>query len=366
MKSVIRVTLMMLLTVMLLAAAVVPAAAAAFNFDAAIQNFTVDAFNDRTLTIGESEEARGAIWTMNGDVDCLTSNPQVVTIDENGVVTAVGEGVAFVAIAVDDHVNAVTRYTVTAVGQTDDTDGDNSQQGVTPPTIHMDTDGFGDTMKSLFKGIFIGILCLLGGASVAFIVFVTVSTQKLSSQSMKTKELPEMEQTPATMVPTAALTFCTHCGKPFDGKSFCTQCGAARGEKGVYEVPTDGGMRAKDFEEAVNQWLAQNPYVADCRISIKTHNSLISPFVQRKFYVEKATIEYTLSDTPRQHKLGVAFIYKFRMFGPIGYNEKKHVEEWKENNPDCKVISTHGGHLQHFGTRSGFYAQYYNYVLFRK
>ena len=65
--------------------------------------------------------------------------------------------------------------------------------------------------------------------------------------------------------------------------------------------------------------------------------------------------------------LPVAFVllFVFQIWF-TGFSEKKHVEKWLENNRDCTVVSHQGGRIQHFDSNGGFYAQYYNYVLFKK
>ena len=174
----------------------------------------------------------------------------------------------------------------------------------------------------------------------ALLIYIIATTLHLSVTSTKKKELPVQRQTANTI--TTATT-----------------------NKQTYVVPINGKMTAKKFENTVNEWLAENPYVYDCKIKLDTKASLLSPFVGYKFFVKNAVIEYSVADRPQNSQYALAFIYKFRLFGPIGYSKEKHVAEWHANNTDCTVVSAHGGRIQHFGS-SGFFAQYYNYVFFHK
>lgn len=172
-------------------------------------------------------------------------------------------------------------------------------------------------------------------------IYIIVSMLRLSSVSMKKKILPAVYTTANTITDVSA------------------------GRK-TYIVPIKGKMTAKKFEQTVNEWFAENPYVYNCKIKLETKTSLLSLFVGYKFFVKSASIEYSVSDAPQKKQYAMAFIYKFRLFGSIGYSEEKHIAKWKENNPNCVVLSKHGGRIQHFSTNGCFWAQYYNYVFFSK
>ena len=136
------------------------------------------------------------------------------------------------------------------------------------------------------------------------------------------------------------------------------------GASNRYEFPIRGSMTVQKFEKQFNQWLAENPYITDCHLQLETKQRLIIPFVACKFVVKHAEITYRVSDT-KQPQHGFAFLYKFRPLGSLGYSGEKLTAQWKKNNPDCRIVNTHGGHIQHFG-RTGFFAQYYNYMFFKK
>lgn len=174
-----------------------------------------------------------------------------------------------------------------------------------------------------------------------FGIYNAVTTSRLSHTSMKKKELPERRQTANTITtPTA--------------------------EKKTYVVPINGRMTVQKAEKLINEWLAENPYIYNCKLKLETENSLISPFIKYKFFITEAVIEYSVADSLQACQYGLAFIYKYRFFGPIGYNEKKHVAEWQANNTDCQIISSRGGHIQHLHNGGLAWAQYYNYIFFKK
>lgn len=113
MKKIYRIILAIaLLSALLLSAAAPALAAENFDFQAAISEFQPDAFNDKTLTIGQTHQPMGAVWAASGT--CYLSNDAVLTIDAQGNVTAVGEGTCYVAIVATTGMYAVSRYTVTA------------------------------------------------------------------------------------------------------------------------------------------------------------------------------------------------------------------------------------------------------------
>lgn len=340
MKCFLKTALSYLAVLILLIGSVVPAFARGFDFEEEIKSFVPRGVNEVSLAVGETHRHIGAIWLPNAE--CMTSDDSVVTVDPvSGEVTAVGEGSASVAIVASANVFQLVRYDV-----------GNTQEN--PLSVF----GFLDW----FFVIWLVLLVLI----LACIIYVIVTTVWLSHKSMRERVLPERRETPATVRRgLAPLETCLKCGKPFGDASFCAECGTAKQQPNVWEFSVKGKMNVLRFEEMINEWLAENPYIYHCRLRLETHASLWRPFVTRKFFVKKAVLEFFVSDTPRTERYGFAFLYSFRPFGPLGFNEEKHVENWKKNNPDARVISSHGGRVQHFGN-NGFYAQYYNHVFFCK
>ena len=216
-----------------------------------------------------------------------------------------------------------------------------------------------DTLTIVIIAIVIPLFC--------FGIYCLVTMFVLSSKSMGCRQLPTRKRTINTLTaPMPDKQVCPKCGHVFGQEAFCPTCGSAKKTPTVFEVPIQGKMTAQKLEQYLNDWLAENPYIYNCQIQLDFRNSLLSPLVGHKFFVKKATITCQVSDKPQAHQYGFAFLYRFRFFGPIGYNEEKHVAQWKANNPHCQVLWHRGGHIQHFSNQGSFYAQYYNYVLYQK
>ena len=376
MKKTIRTLTVMVIAVLMLIIATIPALAAGFDFDTAIAEFKSTPLNTIALKVNETHTPTAALWAQQGIATCYSNDETVVTVSKEGTVTAVGEGTAYVAIDTGSMYELYC-YNVSAenkvennndtVGSTTGNENSNDNTSDINSTPNSGNSAYEDFLneseklqnqhqqnvdkfkeqaqafeeemqreqvKHKIKGaiIFTPIFALL--------IYIIATTLHLSVTSTKKKELPVQRQTANTITTVTA-------------------------NKQTYVVPINGKMTAKKFESTINEWFAANPYVCDCKIKLDTKASLLSPFVGYKFFVKNAVIEYSVADRPQNTQYALAFIYKFRLFGPIGYSKEKHVAEWQVNNTDCTVVSAHGGRIQHFGS-SGFFAQYYNYVFFKK
>lgn len=201
--------------------------------------------------------------------------------------------------------------------------------------------------------------------SLALYIFAT--TMYLSVTSTGPKQLPAMQITSATRRAAGAqVKFCPKCGASFDGHPFCSACGAPAQLRQTYRLPITGSITAQKAEKLVNDFLAQNPYIAECSMKLSYNSILMFPFVQLRFRVKAVELSYTLAEKPQPHRFGMAFLYKYRLFGSIGYSNAKLAKQWADNNRDCTVLSHTGSHIQHFSTRGNFEAHYYSYVFFKK
>jgi len=380
------------------------------GFEKAIEGFSAQHYNVISLKVGQMHSPLASTWVMGGG-EGFTSDPSVVTIDSDGVVTAVGEGSAYIYIVAVTGMDDIYYYTVEAAKDTatlpdedreevkdtqnstqdtqkapyvdgeDENDDEERNEPFFPSAGQNDENGHDDgesrddayndfqkdynKTKSFVLIMQKVVICLVA-AVLCIVIYSLITMAMLSVSSMKKKELPPRVQngnTITALIPDAK--FCPKCNTEFGNASFCPNCGSPKKQKAVFNVPIKRCMTAQKFEKYINAWLAENPYITDCKFRIENRSSLFSPFVQLKFFVTKASVEYSVSPTPVPHRYGFAFLYKFRVFGPIGYSEEKHVARWNENNPDCSVLYTKGGRIQHFGDH-GFYAQYYNYVFFKK
>ena len=189
-----------------------------------------------------------------------------------------------------------------------------------------------------------------------------------SSLAMGNKILPQRKITSETkVVPSSNSAYCPHCGKPFSDGDFCSVCGTSKVRKERLELSTNGRMSATKFEKALNNWLAENPYVTDVKLNMETGTSFISFMTHNRICVRDAVIEYRVDSKPQNYQYGVAFAYNCRMFGSLGYSYKKHIEKWSRNNADCAIVSTHGsGRIQHWSNNGDFHAEYYSFILFKK
>lgn len=198
-------------------------------------------------------------------------------------------------------------------------------------------------------------------------LYIFGTTMYLSATSTGPKTLPPVQVTSQTRRGTAEkVKFCPKCGADFEDKPFCAACGTSAQIRQTFRLPIQGSITAQKAETMVNNFLAQNPYIADCRMKIDYDSILMFPFVQLRFRVKAVELSCVLSDKPQAHRYGMAFLYKYRLFGPIGYNGEKLVAQWAGNNRDCAVISHTGSRIQHFSNQGNFEAHYYQYVFFKK
>ncbi len=367
MKKSVRILTALILSLLITASICLVSYAEARDFDMekAISEFSENPLNVKKLSIGDTVRHNAALWADGGA--CYSSNEAVVTVDENGNVTAKGLGTAYVVIVASTGMYQTERYDVVEnAGQSFPSFGTNDNFDDIINGALDDQDHLYEEATERMSGFFV-FFWIFFSILLAFVIYTIITMIHLSSVSMKKRELPPVSITPLTAVGnTGNLEKCPKCGRSFSGSQFCPDCGTNARATYTYRFPIDKRITGTKFETAMNEWFAQNPNIEDCKVSLDLHNSLFSPFVYRKFFVKEAIIEFTLSEKPQSKRFGMAFLYKFRPFGPIGYSEAKQVRKWNENNPDCEVISSQGGRIQHFDSDGGIYAQYYNYVLFKK
>lgn len=375
MKKLTRILIAVVLVATLLATISIPAMAKGFDFDKAVEDYdqyiqTLYFEAGESNSLFDYEAENGAVF--------YSSDESIAVINKGGTITAKDGGKAYVAVVFPDDAYRMYIINVQVPKQNNNVTSDyKNEQFQSNIQSAQDTmldnaevmkeqfDEEDDEESSFDIMIVVGIVIIICVVSLFSYLFLSILI--LSKTSMSTKKLPVVRETAATIkAPSAIMNNCPKCGKAFDGGAFCSSCGTSSKPRGKYIVPINGKITAQKFEVLVNEWLAQNPYIYDCKISLNTKQSLLIPFVSYKFFVKNAVIEYSVAEHPQKRRYGFAFLYKFRLFGPIGYSTEKHVAQWLQKNPDCKVISHTGGRIQHLGSKSGFYAQYYNYVFFEK
>lgn len=76
-----------------------------------ILNFAEDALNTRYMKIGDMDSANASLWADNGA--CYSSDEDVVTVANNGTVTVVGKGTAYIiVVAPIGGMYEVTKYVI--------------------------------------------------------------------------------------------------------------------------------------------------------------------------------------------------------------------------------------------------------------
>ena len=201
----------------------------------------------------------------------------------------------------------------------------------------------------------------------ALALYILVTTLYLSITSTGPITLPPMQVKSTSLRGSAVpVAFCHKCGTAYpEGASFCANCGAPKAIRQTWQLPINGSITAQEAQKQINEFLAQNPFITDCKLDIHYSAILMFPFVQWRFRVNAAQLTFTLGPKPQPWQYGMAFLYKYRLFGPIGYSQQKLVDTWRKSNPRCSVLSYTGSRIQHFSTRGNFEAHYYSYVLFK-
>lgn len=135
-----------LVALVLMTMAIPTLAAEDFDFEPYISDFAPTTFTDVTLNVGETDIPTASVHLSSGKGEVHCSNEAVVKVNSKGVVTAVGEGTAYVVIIADHGEDYTYRYTVTTESQTD-----NSQMMELPSHKEL-LDSV--TADSPFSGIF--------------------------------------------------------------------------------------------------------------------------------------------------------------------------------------------------------------------
>ncbi len=351
MKKAVRSLITLIMAAIMIFAIAVPASAQTkFEFDS-----DPDCIWEISVTVGR--EYTGFRDRVAEGYKLYSSDEEIMCIEEDGTLVAKSEGTAFIAEVFEGELGYYYGFHIKPSHNIVSSVYETTQDDIKFDTIKKEAEI--EVMDILGPMIF---FALVGTA-----VYIIVSTIYLSKTSVGKKKLPVLKETENTVkVAAADRTYCPKCGKEYGEASFCAECGISKCVKNQYVVPINKRITAQKFEKLINAWLAENPYIYNCKIKLNTRQSVFIPFVGYKFFIKNAVLEFNVADKPQNHQYGFAFLYKFRLFGPLGYNTDKHVAQWNKNNPDCKVISSHGGRIQHWDNKGGFYAQYYNYVFFKK
>ncbi len=127
MKKMMKRLAVFAVALVLLTAVAIPALADGFDFAPAMEEFESTLLNTTSLAVGQTHLPGASIWAQSGMATCYTSDASVVTVAEDGTVTAVGEGTAYVAIDTGA-MYQMYRYDVTAQPQSSSAGNGDSQQ----------------------------------------------------------------------------------------------------------------------------------------------------------------------------------------------------------------------------------------------
>lgn len=150
-----------LVALVLMTMAIPTLAAEDFDFEPYISDFAPTTFTDVTLNVGETDSPADSVHLSSGKGEVHVSNEAVVKVNSKGIVTAVGEGTAYVVIIADHGEDFTYRYTVTTESKTD-----NSQMMELPSHKELLDSMMADNPLS-------GVFSAVGiGSALIFVIFV--------------------------------------------------------------------------------------------------------------------------------------------------------------------------------------------------
>lgn len=132
--------------------------------------------------------------------------------------------------------------------------------------------------------------------------------------------------------------FCTNCGNKIDdGAKFCPECGKKLvvTYKQVFERK---GQNEETFIASINQWFKDNPKAANmkCKFEMDTAIGLMV----NKYQMDKFTVEYELFTSENLNQYAIV---KEEKMGLTKTTAKDYMAQWKESNPNWKVVTWEGG-----------------------
>lgn len=163
MKKMMRTLGTLAMVILMLVAMAMPAMAAGFDFDSEISEFVSDELNTFELEVGAVHKPGAAVWAKNGQ--CYSSDETIVKVSDNGKVTAISEGTAYVAIVSSTNVSKVYRYDVVAVGE-----GRNDSPIQLPPAFNRTQNRMNAFMMA---GIVIAVIIVSLSIAASVYIFVT-------------------------------------------------------------------------------------------------------------------------------------------------------------------------------------------------
>jgi hypothetical protein len=106
-------------------------------------------------------------------------------------------------------------------------------------------------------------------------------------------------------------------------------------------------MSEAQFIEAINQWFAKYPRVANVKGSFKLGNGL--GLMVNKYTLDALSIEYELFNTENTNQYAVVALHNTNL---IKTSTDQLLAKWKAANPQATVIARNGGTNQRGSTGS--------------
>ena len=162
-------------------------------------------------------------------------------------------------------------------------------------------------------------------------------------------------------------THCHQCGAAYvEGKDFCVECGAPRRQRHTLQMPVQR-TKAVELAKYLTEWLAQNPYLADVKLSCDLRH-LDNDFDRvGQVTATNVSLSYAIFDGENTNQYGVEYVYSYKATFNImevqNCTAKTLVDRWKELNPDMTVSDWTGGRVT--CASNGTY-QLYALIVYKK
>ncbi len=158
--------------------------------------------------------------------------------------------------------------------------------------------------------------------------------------------LPPRHTGPNTIQPTPEEKVCPACGSPYvPGKDFCVECGRKKGMQ--HSLSMNGRSKAAELARYLTDWLAENPYLYDIKLSCQTH-FLINDFDRvGQVSASEVKLNYCIAREEQPQQYGVAYLYTYR--ATINFRQVQNstcqvlVQQWQAAHPEVEITDWTGG-----------------------
>ncbi len=132
--------------------------------------------------------------------------------------------------------------------------------------------------------------------------------------------------------------YCAKCGHQVnENDTFCPACGAK--QVTTYTMCfTRNGLSEQAFIANINQWLYENPRIANVSCHFETDTSF--GFMANQYKLNQFVIEYELFEHDNQNQY---FLAKEENMALYHKNVRAYMEKWKQEHPQITVVNWSGG-----------------------